>query len=74
MAQSNGVTLWNRSTLAAELTVLRGDPPRSGVKRLSSEFQAGSRICLGFPAAVFVALVALRARARRPSSAACRRR
>jgi curved DNA-binding protein CbpA len=74
MAQSNGVALWNRSTLAAELTVLRGAPLKSGVKRLSSELQTGSRICLGFPAAVFVALVALRARARRTPLATRRHR
>jgi Restriction endonuclease/DnaJ domain len=55
VANSNGVTLWNRATLAAELTVFRGEPLQSGVKRLSTELRAGSRICLGFLAALFVA-------------------
>jgi hypothetical protein len=66
VANSNGVTLWNRTTLAAELTVFRGEPFQTGVKRLSSELQAGSRICLGFLAALFVALVAMSTKARRP--------
>ena len=65
VANSNGVTLWNRATLAAELSVFRGEPRESGVKRLSSELRAGSRICLGFLATVFVALVAAGTRARR---------
>ena len=52
VANSNGVTLWNRATLAAELTVFRGDPYQSGVERLSTELRAGSRICLGFLAAL----------------------
>ena len=45
VANSNGVTLWNRATLAAELTAFRGAPLHYGVKRLSSEIQAGTRIC-----------------------------
>ena len=64
VANSNGVTLWNRATLAAELTVFRGEPLQSGVKRLSTELRAGSRICLGFLAALFVALVAMSTKAR----------
>jgi curved DNA-binding protein CbpA len=59
VANSNGVTLWNRATLAAELTLLRGNSFQSGLRRLSSEFRAGSRILLGFFAAAFVALVAV---------------
>lgn len=66
-ANSNGVTLWNRATLAAELTVFRGEPLPSGVKRLSAELRAGSRICLGFLAALFVALVAMSTKARKQS-------
>lgn len=58
VAKSNGVTLWNRATLAAELTGFRGEPFQSGVKRFSSELRAGSCICLGFLAALIVALVA----------------
>jgi HJR/Mrr/RecB family endonuclease len=67
VASSNGVTLWNRATLAAELTVIRGRPLQSGMRRFSSELQSGTRICLGFVAAFFVAVVALSTRARRPS-------
>jgi restriction system protein len=66
VAHSNGVTLWNRATLAAELTVIRGKPLQSGVRRFSSELQAGTRICLGFVVAVFVAALALGSRTRRP--------
>ena len=64
-ANSNGVKLWNRATLAAELTVFRVKPLQSGVRRFSLELQAGSRICLGFLAAFFVAFVAVSTRARR---------
>jgi restriction system protein len=68
VANSSGVTLWNRSVLAAELTTFRGAPSPSGVKRLSSEVRAGSRICLGVLAALFVALVAASTKARRRPS------
>ena len=64
VANSNGVTLWNRSDLAAELTVFRGRRLQSGVKQLSSDLRAGSRMCLGFVAVVFVALVAVSTQAR----------
>lgn len=66
VANSNGVILWNRATLAAELTAFRGEPSQSGVKQLASELRAGSRICLGFFAALFVALVAMSTKSRRP--------
>lgn len=62
VANSNGVTLWNRTILASELAEFRG---RSGVKKFSSDLRAGSRICLGFVAALFVVLVAANANARR---------
>ena len=65
VAKSNGVTLWNRATLAAELTAFRGAPLQSGVKRLSSELRAGTRICLGMLAALFLAFVAVGTQARR---------
>jgi curved DNA-binding protein CbpA len=65
VANSNGVTLWNRATLAAELTAFRGEPLPSGVKMLSSEMRAGSRVCLGFLAALSVALVAKSTKQRR---------
>lgn len=68
VANSNGVTLWNRADLAAELTKFRGNQFQSGVKRLSSELRTGSRICLGFLAAVFVALVTVSTQARRSQS------
>jgi hypothetical protein len=68
VANSNGVTLWNRADLAAELTKFRGNQLQSGVKRLSSELRTGSRICLGFLAAVFVALVTVSTQARRSQS------
>ena len=67
-ANSNGVTLWNRAILAAELTVFHRNSLQSGVKRLSSELGAGSRICLGFLAALFVAFVAVSTQARRVAS------
>ena len=68
VANSNGVTLWNRAVLAAELTTFRGTPLRPGVKRLSSEIRAGARICLGVLAALFVAFVAVSTQARRRRS------
>jgi curved DNA-binding protein CbpA len=68
VANSNGVTLWNRAVLAAELTTFRGTPLRPGVKRLSSEIRAGTRICLGVLAALFVAFVAVSTQARRRRS------
>jgi restriction system protein len=68
VAKSHGITLWNRADLAAELTMFRGNQLQSGAKRLSSEVQAGLRICLGFVAAVFVALVSASTQARRSRS------
>jgi hypothetical protein len=69
VASSNGVTLWNRADLAAELIVFRGKRLQSGMGRLSSELRAGSRIGLGFLVAAFVALVAVRIQGRKlPSS------
>ncbi len=62
VANSNGVTLWNRTMLASELAEFRG---HSGVKKFSSDLRAGSRICLGFLAALFVALIAANANTRR---------
>ena len=73
VANSNGVTLWNRAALAAELTSFRGAPSQSGVKRFSSELQAGSRICLGFLAALLLALAAMSTKARRQSPVRRRR-
>ena len=67
VANSNGVILWNRAALAAELTVFRGRPFQSGGKQLSSELRAGYRMCLGFFGALFVAVVSVSTKARRPS-------
>jgi DnaJ domain/Restriction endonuclease len=64
-ANSNGVTLWNRSILEAELSAFRG---QSGVKKLSSDLRTGSRTCLGFVATLFVVLVASSAKTRRRSA------
>jgi hypothetical protein len=65
VAHSNGIALWNRRALAAELTVFRADPLQSGVRQLAAELRAGSRICLGFLALLFVAIAANTTRARR---------
>jgi HJR/Mrr/RecB family endonuclease len=69
VANSSGVTLWNRADLAAELTAFRGARAQSWMERLSSELRAGSGICLGFLAAIFVALMAVPTRQGGPSSA-----
>jgi hypothetical protein len=69
VANLSGVTLWNRADLAAELTAFRGLRAQSWTERLSSELRAGSGICLGFLAAIFVALMAVSTRQGRPSSA-----
>lgn len=65
VAHSNGVTLWDRGTLAAELATFRGECLESGIKRCSSDLRAGSRICLGSVATLFVIVVAAMAKARR---------
>ena len=64
-ANSNGVTLWNRATLAVELSLFDGYPPPFGVKRFASELQGGTRICLNVVAALFIAVVAFSAKERR---------
>ena len=70
VANSNGVTLWNRSMVEAELSAFRS---RSGVKKLGSDLRAGSRICLGFVAALFMVQVVANANARRRRRLAKRR-
>jgi hypothetical protein len=74
VANSSGVTLWNRADLAAELTVFSGPRAQSWMERLSSELRAGSGICLGFVAAVVVALMTVPMRQGKPSSATRRSR
>lgn len=64
-ANSNGVTLWNRATLANELSLFDGSPPPSGFKRLTSDLQAGTRTCLLVVAALFMAVVATGTKERR---------
>ena len=68
VANSKGVMLWDRATLAAELSAFSGERLPSGVKLFSSDLRAGIRICLGFFfATLFVTRWALRTRAsRRP--------
>lgn len=63
-ANSNGVTLWNRATLAAQLSSFPAPFRASSVRQFSSDLRAGSRICLGFVATLFVVLVAARAKRR----------
>ena len=58
-ASSSGVTLWNRATLDSELSLFDGDAMSSGVKRLTSDLGAGTRIYLGAVAALFVGVLAL---------------
>ena len=67
-ANSNGVTLWNRAALAAELSAFHGEAVQSGVKRFSVDLQAGTRMCLGFLATIVVALLAVSTKARRRES------
>jgi curved DNA-binding protein CbpA len=72
LANSNGVTLWNRATLAAQLTDFRAQPFRPGFNRLSTELRAGTRMCLGFFALVFVAVVVVSTRVRKAAPAKAR--
>jgi hypothetical protein len=41
-ANSNGITVWNRSMLVDELSLFDGYSPPSDVKRLTSDLQAGT--------------------------------
>jgi HJR/Mrr/RecB family endonuclease len=68
VANSSGVTLWNRSDVAVELAALRDRPPQSGLVQFSSDLRAGARICLGFLATLLVALVAASTAQRRRRS------
>ncbi len=43
-AHSNGVILWNRAALAAELRVFDNAFMQSGVQTFSAELQAGVRV------------------------------
>ncbi len=46
-ANSCGVTLWNRATLAAELAAIQRERQSTGTRRLVSDLRSGSRVCLG---------------------------
>jgi restriction system protein len=75
VANSNGVTLWNRANVAVELAALPGRPNRSGLVQFSSDLRAGVRICQGFLATLFVVLLATSTgqRRRRRAKAGVRR-
>ncbi len=64
VANTKGITLWDRATLAAELSTYRAEPVQSGRQRFSADLRAGSLICLGFCAALLVALAVAGTRAR----------
>ena len=55
LADSSGVTLWNRSTLASELAAIQREDRSTGVRRLIADLRAGGRVCLG----MWVAALAL---------------
>jgi Restriction endonuclease len=63
-ANSNGVTLWNRATLADELSLFDGYASPSGVKRLTSDLHTGTRMCLSLVAALFMSFLAAGAKER----------
>ena len=58
VANSNGVTLWNRANLAVELAALPDRLHQSGLVQFTSDLRAGARICLGFVATLLVVIVA----------------
>jgi HJR/Mrr/RecB family endonuclease len=55
-ANSCGVTLWNRATLAAELAAIQRERRSTGTRRLVSDLRAGSRVCLGVWVSALVVL------------------
>jgi len=73
VANSNGVTLWNRAALEVELSAFRSDSLASGVKRFSADVHAGTLMILGSLATLLVALLAGGARARSKLAASRRR-
>jgi HJR/Mrr/RecB family endonuclease len=64
-ANSNGITLWNRSMLNDELSLFDGDQAPVGLKRLTSDLQVGTRMCLTLAVALFMAVLAARTKERR---------
>ncbi len=70
LADSSGVTLWNRSTLASELTAIQREDRATGVRRLIADLRAGGRVCLGMWVAALAVLSALswRLYRRRPTT------
>jgi hypothetical protein len=69
-AHSCGVTLWNRSTLAAELAVLQRERRSTGGQRLASDLRTGYRVCLGLwvSALVMFTMSSRRVFRRRPTA------
>ncbi len=58
LARSNNVTLWNRATVAQELTLLSNVPMLSPTRRFGSQLRAGVPLLAGGLLAAFVALTA----------------
>jgi hypothetical protein len=54
-ANSCGVTLWNRTTLAAELAAIQQEQLSTGARRLVADVRAGGRVCLGLWVTALVA-------------------
>ena len=69
-ADSCGVTLWNRATLAAELAAIQNEQLSTGARRLVSDVRAGGRVCLGVwvTALVAFAMNSRRLRRTRPTT------
>jgi restriction system protein len=64
-ANSCGVTLWNRATLAAELAAVQREQLSTGTRRLVSDVRAGACVCLGLWVSALVALAMTSRRVRR---------
>ena len=67
-ANSCGVTLWNRTTLAAELAAIQREQSLTGTRRLISDVRAGGRVCLGVWVSALVVLAVASRRVRRRRS------
>jgi hypothetical protein len=64
-ANSCGVTLWNRATLAAELAAIQREQLSTGTRRLVSDVRAGCRVLLGVWVTALVAFAMASRRVRR---------
>jgi HJR/Mrr/RecB family endonuclease len=69
-ANSCGVTLWNRETLAAELASIQREQLATGSRRLISDVRAGGRVCLSVwvTALVVLAVASRRVLRTRPTT------